>query len=258
MRGRIFRRGRIWWVAYYCRDREYRESTRSIERADARKLLHRRQQELYRGTFVGPEQDQVMLDDLLNAVRLDYLNNGRSSLSTLDGRLKTLRRYFGRDRALAVSETRLEQYKAARLREDAAAATINRELSTLRRAFHLGIRQRQLSTRPVITLLREDNVRQGFFERTERRKSNAPNPGLPDREGETGREDSRRLARPRRAVSRSRRPDGSHQPPPESCCRRGHRVYGAASPPGRLAGQISLPQIPPGRQAATDPRQPTV
>ncbi len=40
--GRVFRRDRIWWVAY-CRDgKEYRESSRSTDAREARELLRRR------------------------------------------------------------------------------------------------------------------------------------------------------------------------------------------------------------------------
>ena len=40
--GRIFRRGPIWWVAYYRRGREYRESSRSVDQETARALLQKR------------------------------------------------------------------------------------------------------------------------------------------------------------------------------------------------------------------------
>jgi len=41
---------------------------------------------------------------------------------------------------------------------------INRELTTLKRAFSLAIQADKLITKPHIPLLREDNVRTGFFE----------------------------------------------------------------------------------------------
>jgi hypothetical protein len=41
---------------------------------------------------------------------------------------------------------------------------INRELTALKRAFSLAIQAGKLITKPHIPLLREDNVRAGFFE----------------------------------------------------------------------------------------------
>jgi integrase len=43
-------------------------------------------------------------------------------------------------------------------------ATLNRELAALRRAFRLGIEQDRIAHAPVIKLLAEHNVRQGFVE----------------------------------------------------------------------------------------------
>ena len=37
--GRVFRRGQIWWVAYYHDGREHRESSKSRERKAAVRLL---------------------------------------------------------------------------------------------------------------------------------------------------------------------------------------------------------------------------
>jgi integrase len=44
-------------------------------------------------------------------------------------------------------------------------ATINREVAALERALTLGVHGRKLLSRPYIPMLRENNVRQGFFER---------------------------------------------------------------------------------------------
>jgi hypothetical protein len=40
--GRIFRRGRIWWIAYSRSGREYRESSRTMDEKVARKMLQKR------------------------------------------------------------------------------------------------------------------------------------------------------------------------------------------------------------------------
>src|SRR6476660_9682817 len=53
---------------------------------------------------------------------------------------------------------------AARLKDDAKPATINRELAWLKHMYSLAIKAGKLMTKPHIALLREDNARQGFFE----------------------------------------------------------------------------------------------
>lgn len=65
-----------------------------------------------------------------------------------------------------VGTTAVQQYTAKRQSEGTANATINHELALLKRAFNLG----RISTPPkvarvpYIPMLKEDNVRKGFFE----------------------------------------------------------------------------------------------
>lgn len=62
-----------------------------------------------------------------------------------------------------VRGSHVERYKAARVTEKKAPATINRELAALRRAFRLAVKQERLTTMPTIQLLAEHNVREGFI-----------------------------------------------------------------------------------------------
>jgi len=51
------------------------------------------------------------------------------------------------------------------LREQGAVnSTITRELTAIKRAFTLGNQKRLISNRSHVNMLKEDNVRQGFFE----------------------------------------------------------------------------------------------
>src|SRR5437773_534923 len=71
---------------------------------------------------------------------------------------------FGRHRLAAITTADIRRYVLRRQEEGARNATINRELSVLKRAFTLAIAAGTLASRPHIALLREDNVRRGFFE----------------------------------------------------------------------------------------------
>jgi integrase len=119
---------------------------------------------------VAQGEDEQPGAALLDALLVDYQNNGRRSIGTLKWRLRPLRAAFSLDRAIDLTEVRIERYKSERLgtkrRGDkfVAPATINRELAALKRAFKLAVEQKRLSTMPVIKLLAENNVRQGFVE----------------------------------------------------------------------------------------------
>jgi integrase len=118
-----------------------------------------------RSYFQGPRQERITVEELLRSLERDYEIRGRKSLPQLKAHLRHIRSFFILNRALAVSAERLRDYVALRQQEKAASATINRELEGLQRAFTLAVEAGTLSWSPVFPSLREDNARQGFFDR---------------------------------------------------------------------------------------------
>ncbi len=172
--GYAYRRGRIWSIRYSHQGRDYRESTKSEREVDAWRKLKKRWKEIGRGRFVFGE-DKVRMEELFVALELDYQNNRRRSARGLRWRLRPLRATFGEDRAIDVTEARIERYKADRLaslirtrygigKRRVSPATVNRELAALIRAFRLAVRQKRLSVAPAVELLKETAARQGFLE----------------------------------------------------------------------------------------------
>jgi integrase len=101
-------------------------------------------------------------------VLTDYRINRRRSLGDVQRHVRLhLAPFFGRRRMAAITTADVRRYVAQRQDERAKNATINRELSVLKRAFTLAIAAGLLPSRPHISLLREDNVRRGFFEAEE-------------------------------------------------------------------------------------------
>jgi len=98
----------------------------------------------------------------------DYRINRKRSLVDVQRHLRLhLEPFFGRRRMAAITTADVRRYVGRRQGEGAKNATINRELSVLKRAFTLAIAAGTLPSRPHIPLLREDNVRRGFFEAEE-------------------------------------------------------------------------------------------
>ena len=50
--GRIFKRGSVYWIAYYHRGKEHRESSHSESENEARRLLKKRIGEVGTGRFI--------------------------------------------------------------------------------------------------------------------------------------------------------------------------------------------------------------
>jgi hypothetical protein len=164
--GRLFRRthSASWWIAYYHNGTEIRESARTSSEHKARALLRERLRTAGRPDFIDPTAARrLSFDDLAAMYLTDYRVNGRRSLRDATRYVKTLRATFGLDRALDITADRIAAYADARRAQDHVTnATVNRELGALRRMFSLAVRAGKLASRPPITLLHEDNVREGF------------------------------------------------------------------------------------------------
>jgi integrase len=161
--GRVFQRGRVWWISFYHHGKEIRESGETDNEAQARKLLKKRLGDTQHGKFIANE-DKVRFDDLAKLIETDYkLNRRRSWESGAKINVKHLRGFFGFDRAIDI-EARHKKYQLFRAEQGASIATVNRETSTLRRMFSLAVKAKLLSHRPVFEMLDNEEVRQGFVE----------------------------------------------------------------------------------------------
>jgi integrase len=122
--------------------------------------VKRRRSRAPRLTFAAAARDVV----------LDYQQNARRSLPDVRRHIRLhLAPFFGRRPLAAIGAADVRRYVARRQRDGVRNATINRELSVLKRAFALAVAAGRLRSRPHIALLRENNVRRGFFEADELR-----------------------------------------------------------------------------------------
>lgn len=94
-------------------------------------------------------------------------DKGSESDGVASSHLKPVREAFGFDRAVSISADRLERFVQDRLGSGKAKATVNRELGALRQAFYLARKQKRLSQVPYFPMLREDNARSWFFEKSD-------------------------------------------------------------------------------------------
>lgn len=161
--GRVFQRGRVWWIDYSYRGRRVRESSGSTKRSTATKLLKRRLEEMGRGRLIGPDAEKVTFQDLRTWIEDDYRTQGRKSLRRLKVALSHLEGFFGLHRAIDITTDRIRGYIVYREEEGAAASTIRNETNALRRAFRLGVQAERLDRVPHFPSIRVDAVREGFL-----------------------------------------------------------------------------------------------
>ena len=162
--GKIYKRGSVWWIRYSYRGRDYRESSRSESEAQARRLLRKRLGEIGRGKLLGPNEERVTFDDLAKALLLDYQVNGRRSIRSAELSIRHLGQSLGLHRAVDITSERIKAHIFRRQLAGAANASINRELSCLKRMFSLAVKSGRLANVPYIPMLEENNARQRFLD----------------------------------------------------------------------------------------------
>lgn len=159
--GSVRKRGSAWYIRINVDGQRIERRTSAKSRSEALAVLNELRGGVEKGTLTA-EALSVRVYELYEALQHDYQVRGQR-VADLDKRWKHLQPAFGSDRARDVSTPRLRAYVTKRQEQEAAPATIQRELACLRRMMHLGMEDARVTTIPVFPALRVDNTRQGFL-----------------------------------------------------------------------------------------------
>lgn len=195
MRDGIRQRGNVYWIKYSRNGKPYEESAdqilgRHASYSDAKKLRDKRKGAIADGRFFGLSAEKTefggfkliqissdpfdyerdgkkyvvygMVKELVD----DYRLNKRSSIPQILRSCWELAKRFEGFRLARITTDQITDYKTVRVKEGMANATINRELAALRRIFRLALSSTppKVTAVPKIEMLKENNVRRGFFE----------------------------------------------------------------------------------------------
>jgi integrase len=177
--GMTYQRGAVWWVKYYRNGRPMRESSGSTKESDAIQLLKIREGDIAHGLPVNPKLNRIRFDEAAEDLKTEYAVNGRRSADELERRIRLhLLPHFGGRRLATITTADANTFILKRRADVMVFAEgedrterrvsngeINRELTTLKRIFNLARQNGKLTYVPHIPMLKERNVRTGFFER---------------------------------------------------------------------------------------------
>ncbi len=164
--GQIRKRGGVYWIRWYRSGRRYEESARTDSWEKARDLLRTREGAIANGAAITAKVGQLRFEDAAKDLIADYTINQKRTIVDLTRRLDDhLTPWFRGRRLSTITTADGRAYVKQRQTEGAANASINLELANLKRLFTLAMQAGHVLQRPYIPMLKEDNVRKGFFER---------------------------------------------------------------------------------------------
>ena len=158
--------GDVWWIKYYRHGKPYRESSKSDKVTEAQRLLKKREGEIVEGKLPGIHFEKMTFNELAEDYLTDYRINEKDTIKKAERCVKYLKTSFDGIRAMDVSTDKVKAYIEKRMEDGLSNVSINRELAALKRVFHLAAKctPPKVSMVPYIPMLKESNVRKGFFE----------------------------------------------------------------------------------------------
>jgi integrase len=173
--GRVFQRSYVdrqgsrqktktWFLKYYVNGKPVEAPAGTVDFDEAVRTLRQRIVATARQSQYSDQPERVLVDQLLDLVIEDHRFERRSSTYDTERRInKHLRPFFGQKKAVDVTTMSIKKYVCAREQSGAEAATINKELAFLRRAFRLGLQHdpQLIQKVPYIRMLPVDNIRTG-------------------------------------------------------------------------------------------------
>ena len=162
--GTLYLRGDIWWVKIRVDGRPVYESSKSTKKSEAIKLRDKMLAKKSRGELSGGSADKVLITELLDDVlKSDVKPSTRYVWEKVIE--KNIRPFFGNLKAQRLTTDHMDRYREKRKGQGRSDATVNRELSIVRTAFH-NARKRtppKVLVVPYFPIVAETNIRKGFL-----------------------------------------------------------------------------------------------
>jgi integrase len=159
-------------MSFSYQGRQIRESIGTSEKRLAEAILAKVKVEIVEGRYFDRlEEHERTFGELMDRYEKEHIVK-RASHRSFGGYVKRLRTFFGNRTLADITPRLIVEYKNYRLAAGKAPATVNRELSAIRKAFNLAVREWEwCRSNPVcrVSMERENNKRDRWLSDEEER-----------------------------------------------------------------------------------------
>jgi integrase len=138
----LYKRGRVYWMRFTYRGKHYRESTETMDKKEAQRIYDAIKGQIAENKWIdGSKEREISFKRLMDEYMEEHSRLKKESWRRDEVSLSHLEPFFG-DYVLAeITPALISRYKSQRLREGAKPATLNRELSLMKHAFNLAVKE---------------------------------------------------------------------------------------------------------------------
>lgn len=137
----LFKRGKVWWMAFTYQGKQIRRSTETSDRRLAEAIEGKVKVKIIEGRYFDTLEEKERTFDEMMELYMKEHGVKIASQKHYQGYIKNLLPFFGGHTLAEIAPKRIVQYKAKRYADGVTPATINRELAVMKNAFNLAIRE---------------------------------------------------------------------------------------------------------------------
>jgi integrase len=173
----LVKRGDVWWMSFMFEGRQVRRSTGTEDRRLAEAILGKIKCQIVEGRFFEKAKEEPRtFFEMMDRFATEHAPK-QATYPRLLIYVRHLKGFFGNSPLDQVTPKRIVEYKNKRYADGVKPATINRELTTLKKAFNLARREWEwCSDNPVtrVSMEKENNARDRWLTRHEQARVLAP------------------------------------------------------------------------------------
>src|SRR5512139_3535357 len=138
----LFKRGATWWIRFSYKGEQIRRSLETEDKKLAERISHKILGQVAEGKWFDiSKESERTFRELMDRYMTEHSRLKKRSWKRDEVSLSHLLPFFGDQTLEGVTPGLISQYKSRRLKDGAKPATLNRELSLMKHAFNLAMKE---------------------------------------------------------------------------------------------------------------------